>query len=1092
MSNKESEKYQSNNYSTNDSEYKEAHEHEGYETNCDGSCSEFSGEESCCRCECDCQFQSGDTESYCECDCDCACGTINDSEKASRMGPDVLKLNLQSVNENDYQTKMTNQDFVLKTNDSFYNSRNTRYLSLEHSEEDHVSCDCNSQSESCEYCSKENSFLGTGCPGQGQDEVHFYQSVEKNPDKGEIEAVQTSFIDQRNTSITSSKYRTPLPHQHSSYIETQYSIKAPAPFQNKKVKKADYEECFNPENTQYYSDCSVCSYDRDCDCNAQKKESVANQVMNNSFAMQDSFSNMTVVSAMPTHFNNYPIVNNHHTFQNQLFTPIAKPYPAMVNQLTPNVLNFNHISNNQMAMTTQQIYGQNHVYQTYQPQPGAFFVNTTHKQKPIQHPQNPKVEVRKKKSTFKKVTKKLNKISKTLKNRENAKESLEDHHNNKEPTKNKSKDRASISNLSEARKLCRDERLKRKKSKKRLSKSKSKNEPKEPDWKNNRYSMGQESLNLNQLVKKLDQLEAIADAEIQDIKNLQSQNKTHNQSLEEKRLQKRFEKNTKSKVISAQQNLRDKIFNETMQRIEDLQNISQRNLQEFNKKAQIRRKSRSRSQLKRKLQRKYPPGIDINKEKEENQQSPLSIDNLLVKLQNCTIEKESTYQSPGSKFKNSSSPKDKVEGGQKQTLSLGISLIPFKNFDESQSHAEINSKSVIESFKKNLHELTPISHKQSKQSHSEEDSVSFNFLDQSSGINHLKSQEYLSRRDQLKTDKLKSKSQRQPLQEIHLPKPSQFLQGTKIDFDLTEMNNKEAGISALTQPTQSLNDKIEPPPNSKHNENDNAFLELTLSTTNQLLNQQEAKSQLIEIPLDPPKLSKRKKPEGKENMSLADAFKNRKSEVARRLSLNSRKKLEKRKSVTPQKKVFTKEELWKKRKEMRAPKTKIAKTDETDKAEIKEEPPNSKSVKKMLKVKRIVLAKKKVTQVESQNTIINSETMVFTSRLEDSFTSNSQLKSKNLNFREHTPNKSRLSLPVNLNRPRSKTPNDKVLTRLALGQKTKLSKKEIKDVNRRMYKKLPEVKKADKLKKKKQDFRNRQAKLKAFNKVSSLRQFFLN
>ena len=45
-------------------------------------------------------------------------------------------------------------------------------------------------------------------------------------------------------------------------------------------------------------------------------------------------------------------------------------------------------------------------------------------------------------------------------------------------------------------------------------------------------------------------------------------------------------------------------------------------------------------------------------------------------------------------------------------------------------------------------------------------------------------------------------------------------------------------------------------------------------------------------------------------------------------------------------------------------------------------------------------------------------------------------------------------------------PNDEVLERLARGQKTKLSKKEIKNVNRRLYKKLPEVKKADELKKK--------------------------
>jgi hypothetical protein len=63
-------------------------------------------------------------------------------------------------------------------------------------------------------------------------------------------------------------------------------------------------------------------------------------------------------------------------------------------------------------------------------------------------------------------------------------------------------------------------------------------------------------------------------------------------------------------------------------------------------------------------------------------------------------------------------------------------------------------------------------------------------------------------------------------------------------------------------------------------------------------------------------------------------------------------------------------------------------------------------------------------------------------------------------------------------------PDEAVLDRLAKGEKSKLSKQEIKDVNRRMYKKLPEVKQADLIKKKKEDFRARQAKLRAFNKVS--------
>jgi hypothetical protein len=97
--------------------------------------------------------------------------------------------------------------------------------------------------------------------------------------------------------------------------------------------------------------------------------------------------------------------------------------------------------------------------------------------------------------------------------------------------------------------------------------------------------------------------------------------------------------------------------------------------------------------------------------------------------------------------------------------------------------------------------------------------------------------------------------------------------------------------------------------------------------------------------------------------------------------------------------------------------------------------------------------------------------------IDDSFASN-LLKSKHLNRRSHTPNDSRLSLPTNLGKsghktPSKRMPDDKVLERLARGQKTKLSKKEIKDVNRRMYRKLPEVKKADELKKKQLDFRAR-------------------
>lgn len=64
-----------------------------------------------------------------------------------------------------------------------------------------------------------------------------------------------------------------------------------------------------------------------------------------------------------------------------------------------------------------------------------------------------------------------------------------------------------------------------------------------------------------------------------------------------------------------------------------------------------------------------------------------------------------------------------------------------------------------------------------------------------------------------------------------------------------------------------------------------------------------------------------------------------------------------------------------------------------------------------------------------------------------------------------------------------KLPPNHIMERLAKGGKSKVSKKEMYELNKRLRNKLPEVKKQDIEKKRREDFRKRQAKLKAFNKV---------
>lgn len=98
-------------------------------------------------------------------------------------------------------------------------------------------------------------------------------------------------------------------------------------------------------------------------------------------------------------------------------------------------------------------------------------------------------------------------------------------------------------------------------------------------------------------------------------------------------------------------------------------------------------------------------------------------------------------------------------------------------------------------------------------------------------------------------------------------------------------------------------------------------------------------------------------------------------------------------------------------------------------------------------------------------------------------------KKKNMNKRRRN-SKSVLILTTSLDKKKSvskspiKLPANDVMERLAKGQKSKVTKKEMYEINKRMRNRLPETKQKDIAKRKKEDFMKRQAKLKAFNKVS--------
>jgi len=74
------------------------------------------------------------------------------------------------------------------------------------------------------------------------------------------------------------------------------------------------------------------------------------------------------------------------------------------------------------------------------------------------------------------------------------------------------------------------------------------------------------------------------------------------------------------------------------------------------------------------------------------------------------------------------------------------------------------------------------------------------------------------------------------------------------------------------------------------------------------------------------------------------------------------------------------------------------------------------------------------------------------------------------------------------NRLGVKGPDGKVLERLVRGEKQKFSLQEMKEINRRMRSRLPEVKKADEKKKLQDEIKQRKDKLKEFNKVTEILQ----
>ena len=109
--------------------------------------------------------------------------------------------------------------------------------------------------------------------------------------------------------------------------------------------------------------------------------------------------------------------------------------------------------------------------------------------------------------------------------------------------RNRSKERTSISNLSEARELSRKDQKARKKARKPKQDRKPLEEIKvEPDWKQDRYSVTKDSSTISGLVKKLDNLEKMADLDYNSGKNSQISGENfeenipkHDSTLEDRR-----------------------------------------------------------------------------------------------------------------------------------------------------------------------------------------------------------------------------------------------------------------------------------------------------------------------------------------------------------------------------------------------------------------------------------------------------------------------------------------------------------------------------------------------------------------------------
>lgn len=296
----------------------------------------------------------------------------------------------------------------------------------------------------------------------------------------------------------------------------------------------------------------------------------------------------------------------------------------MINQPVAGVLNFSCMSNN-LVNTPQQIYPQNAIFQTYQPQPTAFYINTNQIQ-PIVQNQNINNTAQIKKSE----NKKINDISKTLKKRELEKKiSNHQHQNQVSDTNNRSLERQGISNLSEARKLNRKDRLIQKSKEVNKDHIKSKEitqeiNKSEPGWKADRYSMPKESLPVitqELLAANLGQSkeEAIHKEQQSIVKDLDL--------LRNKR--KGAQKINKEENVKNWKNEREKILKETIQRIEDLQNTSNMNIRALSKK----QTSKSRSKIQKQKNSKI--NIDHQRKMHFTEEDSLpDIENLLDKLQN--------------------------------------------------------------------------------------------------------------------------------------------------------------------------------------------------------------------------------------------------------------------------------------------------------------------------------------------------------------------------------------------------------------------------------------------------------------------------